>query len=250
MVLTKDRPDVFKHALESVRSQDFTDYELVVVNAGTHRGTAEVIAWWQDTSGLVTVLERPRSRGITLCRQEVLTATAAEYVAILDDDDAWATPDKLSKQVAYLDSHPRAVLVGGGMEIVPPVGGSRDTLPINPVRMPPETDTDIRATFLIKNNFYASTVLFRRDAALRVGGFLWNMYETAEDYDLWLRLGLVGDLYNFQGVFAQYAQPRYSKDRFGHFMAKQLFLVRRHKNDYPKYWPARGLLLLRLLFRR
>jgi hypothetical protein len=101
---------------------------------------------------------------------------------------------------------------------------------------------------LFKNNFFTSTVMFRRQAAILAGGFISDGMDLAEDYDLWLRMGKIGRFYNFREVFTLYAKPQYNKERFSRFLAKQLKLIGRHKTDYPYYHLSSAILRLRLLF--
>lgn len=250
MVLTKDRPQIFLRALESIKGQTFTDYELVVVNAGTDQETPLLIAEFEKLHGRTKVLTEPATSGVTRCRQRALEVCEGEYLTILDDDDVWLDADKLAKQTAYLDAHPDTVLIGGAMRImddqqtesVPPIATA--------VKFRPQTDRDIRRSMLFRNNFFDSTVMFRTAVARRVGGYTWLAYETAEDYDLALRMGALGKLYNSNELFAAYTMPSYSSERFGHFMVKQLLLVHRHRYEYPHSFLAYVILRLRLLLKR
>ena len=88
---------------------------------------------------------------------------------------------------------------------------------------------------LRKNNFFTSTVMFRRESAVKAGGFVPFGPDLAEDYDLWLRLGKIGKVYNFPEVFTLYHKPQYNKERFKKFLAKQLNLIGKYKADYPGY---------------
>src|SRR4051812_9226023 len=115
-ILTKNRPELFKKAYASVRAQSFIDYEVVVVNDGSTDGTAEVLKDLKIEN--LKIITHTSSQGITKSRQEALEQSAGEYIAILDDDDEWIDPEKLKKQVEYLDGHQDVVLVGGGIEIV------------------------------------------------------------------------------------------------------------------------------------
>lgn len=99
---------------------------------------------------------------------------------------------------------------------------------------------------LFRNNFFTSTVMFRRQAAINAGGFVKDEYDLAEDYDLWLRLGKSGKMANFKEVFALYQQSNYNKERRKQFFKKQLKLIIRHKDDYPYAWLAKIILNIRI----
>ncbi len=99
---------------------------------------------------------------------------------------------------------------------------------------------------LFRNNFFTSTVMFRKNFAIKSGGFIKDEVDFGEDYDLWLRMGKLGKMHNFQEVFTLYRLPDYNKEKFRAFLAKQLRLVKQHRQDYPYYRLANLILKLRL----
>jgi len=239
-ILTKNRAQLLRKALASIDAQTFKDFEVVLVDDGSTDETADILKNFKFQISNFKIIRNEQSKGITLSRQEALEKSAGEYMAILDDDDEWTDKEKLFKQVKYLDEHPEAVLVGGGIKI------SNSKFQI--LKLRPQSDGKIRQTMLLRNNFFTSTVMFRREAAILAGGFTSDTDDFVEDYDLWLRLGRLGKMYNFSEVFTAYRQPQYNKERFDRFLAKQLKLIGRHKTEYPYYYFAALLLRLRLIF--
>ena len=243
-ILTKNRAELFKKALLSVEKQSFKDYEVIVVNDGSSDETERVLQNFQFPISNFQIINHPSSLGITKSRQEALEKSTGEYIAILDDDDEWIDTDKLAKQVKYLDEHKECVLVGGGRvdeisnQIKNPNGKN--------IRLRLESDQQIRKTMLFRNNFFTSTVMFRREVAIRAGGFISDADDFGEDYDLWLRMGKLGKMYNFPQAFTHYTVPNYNKLRFKAFLSKQLRLIKREKSNYLLYYFASVLLKLRL----
>lgn len=238
-ILTKDRPDFLQKALGSVAMQTFKDLEVVIVDDGSKQSIDAVL----DTFGNLKIkkIHHQSSLGITLSRQDALAASNGVYVAILDDDDEWVDKDKLKKQVEFLDSHKDYILVGGGMQVFSE-GKSQGA------KFRPEDNESILKTMLFRNNFFTSSVMFRKDVAQAVGGFIRDEIDLAEDYDLWLRMGPLGKLYNFQEVFVNYRQSSYNTDKFKQFLEKQLRLVRREKDRYPGAFIYQLILKFRLKF--
>jgi glycosyltransferase involved in cell wall biosynthesis len=236
-ILTKNRAELLKKALASVGRQTFKDFEIVVVDDGSTDNIQQVLETFKHLN--ILTFKHGLSIGITLSRQEALEKSVGEYITILDDDDEWIDADKLKKQVEYLDVNPRAVLVGGGIRAELGIKNCE-------LRMRPQSNGQIRCTMLLRNNFFTSTVMFRREAAIKAGGFINDGVDLAEDYDLWLRMGKLGKMYNFPEVFTAYAAPSYNKEKFKLFLQKQLALINRHKKDYPWYWLAKAILGLRL----
>ncbi|MFA5991012.1 MAG: glycosyltransferase family 2 protein [Candidatus Doudnabacteria bacterium] len=237
-ILTRNRASLLKKALLSIYAQSFTDFELIVVNDGSTDETSQVLQGYKDIR--IQVINHQESIGITKSRQEALEKSTGEYIAILDDDDEWIDIDKLAKQVKYLDENKEVVLVGAAVNLK--IDGLKDLK----IAKRAQTDAKIRKTMLLRNNFFTSTVMFRREVAIKAGGFLSDTDDFAEDYDLWLRMGKLGKMYNFPQAFTAYRVPNYNKARFKAFLRKQVRLVNQHQNTYPFVWLATAFLRLRL----
>ena len=239
-ILTKNRAELLKQALASIERQSLRDFEVVVIDDGSTDKTSDVVQRYKDIR--IQGYKHEQSQGIIKSRQEALLASTGEYIAVLDDDDEWIDQDKLKKQVEYLDSHPEVVMCGGGIQV------TSDESQVTCHKFRPSSDTQIRRTMLFRNNFFTSTVMFRKEAAIKAGGFIMQGADLVEDYDLWLRLGKLGQMYNFSQVFTAYRQTQYNKVRFNQFLQKQLSLIKQHKSAYPFYHFAALILHLRLKF--
>jgi glycosyltransferase involved in cell wall biosynthesis len=103
-------------ALESVFSQTFRDFEVIVVNDGSPDDTESVLSPW-IASGRIRYVSQPNA-GQGSARNRGISVARGEFVALLDDDDLWPS-DKLSWQVQALRDHPEAAVVYGFPE---PIG--------------------------------------------------------------------------------------------------------------------------------
>ena len=89
-------------AIDSVLAQTWPDYELLVVDDGSHDGSRELTQSYVDAHPeRVRLLRHPGgvNRGMSATRNLGLTHAKGELVAFLDADDIWA-PGKLAEQVA------------------------------------------------------------------------------------------------------------------------------------------------------
>ena len=239
---TWNRAQMLGHAIESVRAQDFADWELIISDDGSTDNTPEVVKNW------LASLERERSGQkkeacIKYIRSEINQGPAknynqgfrlarGEYVAIHDDDDLWADPRKLEKQVAFLENNREYVGCGGGMIVIDKDGKELYRF------LKPETDRQIRAYMLFSNPMANSTTIFRR-AAGEAAGWYDETEKYNSDRDFWLKLGLKGKLYNFPEHFSYYTSgENISVVKMREHFKVALAVMRRYRKDYPHYRAA------------
>jgi glycosyltransferase involved in cell wall biosynthesis len=97
IIPTHNRPEFLTQALDSVRTQIFADYEIIVVSNGESK------EMWRQTSHIA--MERGASffalkRGnVCAARNYGIVQARGEWIALLDDDDIWH-PNKLERQVS------------------------------------------------------------------------------------------------------------------------------------------------------
>src|SRR5258705_775698 len=95
-------------AIESVLGQSFTDFELLIVDDGSTDGSAALIRRYGDER--IRLFENEKNLGVTRSLNLGLAQARGRYVARMDADDLSA-PERLARQVAFLDSHPEVALV-------------------------------------------------------------------------------------------------------------------------------------------
>ncbi|MEN9893345.1 MAG: hypothetical protein RLY78_3640 [Pseudomonadota bacterium] len=181
-------------AIDSVLAQSHPVADIVVVNDGSHDGTAEVLRHYGDR---LTVIDVPNG-GVAQARNLGLARTRGELIALLDADDVWRA-HKLSAQIDALRRHPDVDFTCCDYEAVHPAIGPRDTHFEHVRRLHPPVFNRVvprPVRTLIDINFVGtcSNVLFRRSLLGRVGLFDPRLRQ-AEDYDLWLRMATTGNFY-------------------------------------------------------
>lgn len=120
-----------------------------------------------------------------------------EYVAVMDADDI-AHPERLAKQVAFLDEHPNVGAVGSWARFFDEDSG--ETLFH---QTPPESSDDIRKAMFFNSGLVHPSVLMRT-AAIRTVGAYSGSYPAAEDYELLRRIGTRYDLANIPECLLEY----------------------------------------------
>jgi glycosyltransferase involved in cell wall biosynthesis len=215
-------------SIASVLAQSFADFELIVVDDGSTDATPVVLAGIGDKR--LRVLRQAMNGGVVSARNVGFLAARGRFVAALDHDDL-SHPERLARQVAYLDAYPEVVMVATEIEIEEAAGrrkkgrvlplplregvGGRgrrarnvSATPHGPRHAPDHpTGGDpalIRWLLHVDNPLTWSSVMFRADAVRRLGAFMRPDYELADDFDLYHRLLAIGEIARLDEVLTVY----------------------------------------------
>jgi glycosyltransferase involved in cell wall biosynthesis len=182
-------------SIASVLGQGFRDFELIVVDDGSTDATPAVLAGIADKR--LIVLRQAVNGGVVAARNVGFAAARGRYVAMLDHDDL-SLPERLVKQVAYLETHPEVVLVATEIEIE---AEGRRRAPDHPRGGDPVL---MRWLLHVDNPLTWSSVMVRAEVVRRLGVFVRPEYELADDFDLYHRLLLVGEIARLDEVLTVY----------------------------------------------
>lgn len=169
-------------AVRSVLDQDGVDLELVVVHDGIDVDHDR--AWTADSR--VRTVATGTSRGLGHALTVGAAVARGSFLARLDGDDL-ARPGRLRTQVEHLRAHPEVVLLGTVARTIDGSGVVTGSFGRTQAG-------DVRSVLLMRNVLIHSSVMMRRDAYDAVGGYTPSLRQM-EDYDLWLRLALRGEVH-------------------------------------------------------
>ena len=102
---TYNRAGYIEEALDSIKKQTFTDYEIIVVDDGSTDNTRVILEKHEEIRCFYV-----DHMGIAGARNTAVKAAKGKWIAFCDSDDYWAE-DKLQKQVNYLQAHPDCRIV-------------------------------------------------------------------------------------------------------------------------------------------
>lgn len=185
IVPTYNRGDLLPKTLNSVLSQTYSQFELLIVDDGSIDNTKEVVASYGDSR--IRYLEQPCNRGVSAARNRGLRESKGDYIAFLDSDDEWF-PDKLKLQVdLFRNASDSLGLVYTGVE------SNRGT--DNPTVQLPTYRGNLYRKLLLTNVIHGggSNALIRRRVVAAVGMFDEDI-PAIEDYDYWLRTARFFDI--------------------------------------------------------
>jgi hypothetical protein len=181
-------------AVESVLEQTLEELELVAVDDGSRDASRAILEGFARADPRVRLLANEKNLGISAALNRGWRAARAPYIARLDADDV-SLPDRLARQVEFLDAHPSVAVVGGAAIIIGVTGRRTSTM-----RFPTASRT-IHSTLLRHNCLAHPSVMLRRTALEEVGGY---RLAHVEDYDLWLRISERFDLANLSDPLILY----------------------------------------------
>jgi glycosyltransferase involved in cell wall biosynthesis len=185
-----------RQAVDSVLAQTFRDFELLIVDDCSTDSTAEILKSYHDSR--IRIVSNNENSGPYKSAQIGLGLARGKYVARLDADDI-ALPNRLEKQYARLESEPDLAVCASSYEVIDENG---DVKRIAKAYF----SGDKLYYYLSFANFLAhSTVLFRRDAILALGGYDETL-RAAGDYDLWHRVSRVAKMVRMEDVLVKWRE--------------------------------------------
>lgn len=183
-----NREKMVGDAIDSILSQSFQDFELVIVDDGSKDKTLDVVRAYAKKDSRIKVVVHEKNCGVGCARNTAQKHARGKYLAIMDSDDIMAE-DRLVRQVAAMEDHPELTVLNGRILKYDEAEYKQKqktgyTLTNNGAAFPvcmfftncfANVSSMIRRDFIVKNNI-------RYDETLAVG----------EDYDYWMQIIFAG----------------------------------------------------------
>lgn len=170
-------------AIDSVLAQDFSDFELVVVDDGSDDGTADVVEQMSDPR--IRCIRQPCNLGGNAARNRGIREASAALIAFIDSDDRFL-PRKLSFVTRFFGENPDIdVLIDSFRLVYPESTGKRPADRINPDL---RSNAEIERAIFSRRLFKATPAFSARRAALVAAGLFDESLARRQDMDLLLRL--------------------------------------------------------------
>ena len=166
-------------AIDSIRAQTFTGWELIVVDDGSTDETADIVRAYGDPR--IALYSLPGNQGRAVARNVALQHARGRYIAIADSDDI-SLPERFAVEVAYLEAHPEVDIVSCQMKYFWDDGLPQDGL------LFPEDPEEIQRRFT-RGQMAVShgAALIRAECFRRHGNYL-DDCRRAQDLELFLRI--------------------------------------------------------------
>ena len=195
VMAVKDGEDRISQSIKSLLDQSFKDFEIIIINDGSIDRTLEIINSFQDPR--IQVYSQI-NRGVAISANRGLALARGKYIARQDHDDI-SMPDRLEKQVKFLEANSNIYLLGTAAEIWSKSGKTSRSHdhPIEPKTLALE--------LLFDNPFVHSSIMFRRDIVKEIGYYNPSQKITPlDDYDFISRCSLKFKVANLSERLVQY----------------------------------------------
>ena len=171
--------------IDSALRQTYRDFEVIVVDDGSTDETQALMASYGD--GVRCIVQS--NQGVSAARNLAIERSDGEFIAYLDADDLWR-PEKLARQVEYLDAHPACGFVHTEVSVIDEQDQILHAL------FNHETDRAVPQgrcvrDVLLRSHIQTLTVMERRSAYDLAGGFDLRL-PVAQDYLHWILVVLAG----------------------------------------------------------
>lgn len=168
--------------LDSLRAQTLKNFECIIVDDASIDSTADILNAYARKDIRFRIFRNEQNRERCYSRNLAVSKANADIIAVMDADDL-AAPERLEHQLAYMQKHPGVGVLGSAYKCYETK--QQINLPLD--------DEKIRAMLLFNNCIAHSSMCFRKEVFLRLGGYDEN-YPPTEDYDFLCRFALQSDM--------------------------------------------------------
>jgi glycosyltransferase involved in cell wall biosynthesis len=174
-------------AIQSILSQTFTDFELIIINDGSTDDTVSTVSRFNDPR--ITLISQ-ENQGVSRASNRGLSLARGKYIVRHDHDDL-SMPTRFFKQIQFLENYPQCALLGTAAEVWTPNG------PTGRFRDLPTSPGEIAFDLIFDSPFVLSSCMFRREVLDKVGLFSTDKARTPmEDYEFVSRVGRYFEMAN------------------------------------------------------
>lgn len=183
-------------AIESILAQTFDNFEYLLVDDASTDHSWAAIRRQAGLDSRIRGIRNPVQLGAPGALNVALRQARGEYVAILDADDL-ALPERLRRQVGFLDQHAHHAAIGSAVRLIDASGGTlrKQIYPTHPA--------SARWDLLFGASLLHSASLYRRELLVRIGGYS-RQHGYLCDYELLCRLVAHGQIGNLPEVLVCY----------------------------------------------
>jgi len=167
-----------KEAVDSILNQTFRDFELIIVDDGSTDGTAKVLAGFSDDR--IVRARNIENIGLARTIAKCISMSRGNYILRMDADDV-SLPERIDKQVRFMDSHPRVSISGTQVRLFGPGIGSESAAKL------PTSVAGTEGAMLAGNQIAPQSAIIRAKDIIEKGLAYGDGYRYENGYDFFVR---------------------------------------------------------------
>lgn len=183
-------------AIDSILLQTFRGFELIIIDDASRDKTWEIIKKYQKKDKRIITLRNVKNLKLSKTLNIAIQKSRGTYIARMDADD-WSYPYRLKKQFEFMEKHSSVGILGGTMEIMIENGA------VIGKRSYPNDDKKIRNKIFWFSPFSHPLIMMRKPFLEKAGGYN-PVFNPAEDYELYFRIGKISKFANLSDVLLKY----------------------------------------------
>ena len=182
-----------KEAIDSILNQTYTNFEFIIINDGSTDNSEAIILSYGDSR--IVYIKNPENYKLIQTLNIGFTLAKGRYIARMDADDI-SHPDRLQKQVQFLDINEDYGLVGSGVNLLH--GANKSQLLYH-------TDhASLKFALAFYCPFIHPSIMLRKEVIKDMDAVCDSNYVHAEDYELWTRLSFITKMANLPEYLLDY----------------------------------------------
>jgi len=183
-----------RDAVSSILDQSFRDFEFIIVNDGSSDATASILQEYERIDSRIRVFHQ-ENQGMIAALNRGCRLARGKYIARMDADDI-SYPDRLAKQLTYLEAHPAIGILGTWVRKL------KNDVPVEPW-CPPTLPGVLRWELFFGVSVAHPSILMRRTIGERLGFYRADALHV-EDVDLWFRASAITEFSNLPEILYEY----------------------------------------------
>jgi len=180
-------------AIQSILDQTHEHLELLIIDDGSADGSWDIIQRYARADSRIVAVRNETNVGVVRSRNTGVELAKGEYIAQMDSDDV-ALPERISRQVEFLEENPAYGACGANVYEIDAAGRVTRTITF------PAGDEEIKRSFFFVTPIRQSTLMVRSECFDRMGRY----EEQPDDLDLLIRIGYAYKIANLQECLVRY----------------------------------------------
>jgi len=171
-------------SIKSILNQTHHDFEFIIINdASTSIEVSKVILDFKKIDNRIHLIELHDNCGLPACLNLGIEYASSNLIFRMDSDDI-SYPERIQKQLDFLDKNPEVDVLGAAMNYTAQIN-SEWGVSTRIISKP----YIVNKEYAVKNHFLLihPTVVFKKDKIQKIGGYNKNLRGLPEDFDLWVR---------------------------------------------------------------